>query len=123
MRLGAVVLDSGNAEQLAEFYQQLLGWTKHRNKMGFLYLSDGGDGIRLLFQEDAHYERPTWPSEQGRQQQMTHLDFYVDDLAREVSHAISCGAELAAVQYSEFWRVLIDPAGHPFCMAQIPAKK
>ena len=45
-----------------------------------------------------------------------HLDFQVDDLDEAVAHAVECGAELADFQPQERVRVLLDPAGHPFCL-------
>ena len=45
---------------------------------------------------------------------MAHLDFAVNDLEKAVQHAINCGATMAAEQFSEGWRVMFDPAGHPF---------
>ncbi|MCL2884546.1 MAG: hypothetical protein FWF49_03580 [Oscillospiraceae bacterium] len=45
---------------------------------------------------------------------MLHLDFLVDDLQKEVEHAVACGAQPAETQYSDIWTVMLDPAGHPF---------
>ena len=58
----------------------------------------------------------------GLQQPMLHLDFYVqaDTFGIEIDHAISCGATLSEVQLAEAWKVLIDPAGHPFCILPLP---
>jgi catechol-2,3-dioxygenase len=118
MKLKAVVLDSSNSEELSNFYQKLLGWTKcHRFREWIIISSDYGEGLQLTFQEIKNYERPVWPVEGGQQQQMMHLDFYVDDLEDAIKHAISCGAELSKVQFGDFWRVMLDPAGHPFCLA------
>jgi hypothetical protein len=74
----------------------------------------------LLFQENDDYIAPVWPTEPGQQQQMMHLDFFADDLQEDVDHAITCGAKLAETQYSDKWRVMIDPAGHPFCIEKLP---
>ena len=52
----------------------------------------------------------------GKQGQMLHLDFYVDNLEEAVRHALSLGARLAGEQYFKTSRTLIDPAGHPFCL-------
>jgi hypothetical protein len=46
---------------------------------------------------------------------MVHLDIAVDDLQAAVSWAVEAGAVLAADQPQEDVRVLLDPAGHPFC--------
>ena len=45
-----------------------------------------------------------------------HLDLQVDDLDEAVAYAVECGAELADLQPQETVRVLVDPAGHPFCL-------
>ena len=118
MRLGAIVLDSDDSESLADFYQRLLGWENYSNDGEYVYLSCDEKSLPLIFQEDKDYRKPAWPTCHEQQQQMIHLDFYTDDLDNEVNHAIRCGAELAKTQYSDYWRVLIDPAGHPFCIVR-----
>jgi len=47
---------------------------------------------------------------------MAHLDFEVTDLRAETARAVNLGATLAAHQPQENVRVLLDPAGHPFCL-------
>ena len=47
---------------------------------------------------------------------MMHLDIQVDDLDEAVAFALEGGAELAAFQPQETVRVMLDPAGHPFCL-------
>ena len=47
---------------------------------------------------------------------MEHLDIWVNDLVKGVEHALSLGAALADFQPQEEVRVLLDPAGHPFCL-------
>lgn len=127
MKLSSVVIDSDNANELANFYQKLLGWEKKVYNHG-----DNGDWIvlvnkkesttRLVFQEIKDYKKPVWPEENDAQQQMMHLDFYVDDVEESVAHALSCGAVLANYQFGD-WRVLIDPAGHPFCIVPTREKR
>ena len=45
-----------------------------------------------------------------------HLDIGITDLAAGVAYAESLGASLAAYQPQDDVRVLLDPAGHPFCL-------
>ena len=117
IKMGAIVLDSGNSDELADFYARLLGWTKYRQDAEWVIVtSEKGEGVPLVFQEIENYERPVWPAASRTQQQMLHLDFYVDDVEHGVKHALSCGAELSKVQLCDDWRVLLDPAGHPFCI-------
>jgi hypothetical protein len=51
---------------------------------------------------------------------MTHLDIAVEDLAAAVAWAVEAGATLAGYQPQENVRVLLDPAGHPFCLFEGP---
>jgi len=124
MKLGCFTLDSRNANEHADFYQKMLGWTirftNNDEGLTFVGIFDEKVGITLLFQEDADYEPPViWPTEKGQQQPQAHLDFHTDDLERDAAHAIACGARPVDNQYSDKWRVFIDPAGHPFCIEQL----
>jgi hypothetical protein len=47
---------------------------------------------------------------------MLHLDIEVPDLDAAVEAAVAAGATLAAHQPHNDVRVLLDPAGHPFCL-------
>ena len=47
---------------------------------------------------------------------MLHLEIQVDDLAAAVAHGIEAGARLAEHQPQPTVRVMLDPAGHPFCL-------
>ena len=57
-----------------------------------------------------------WRSGAGAQQMMMHLDFQVDDLDAAVAHAVDLGAQEAQYQPQDDVRVMLDPAGHPFCL-------
>jgi hypothetical protein len=45
-----------------------------------------------------------------------HLDLEVEDLDAAVAHAVEVGATVAAFQPQDHVRVMLDPAGHPFCL-------
>ncbi|MEJ7707659.1 MAG: VOC family protein [Nocardioidaceae bacterium] len=47
---------------------------------------------------------------------MMHLDFEVVDLDAAVAHALELGAEQAEHQPQTDMQVLLDPAGHAFCL-------
>jgi hypothetical protein len=47
-----------------------------------------------------------------------HFDFQVGDLESAVDEALALGATLAAAQPQDNVRVLLDPAGHPFCLCR-----
>lgn len=112
-----VVLDSGNADALCAFYAKLLGWTRLPYTPGDEYaLLIKDNSLGLVFQQVNAYERPTWPWQAGKQQQMMHLDFYVENVKDAAAYALSLGATYADYQDDENWRTMIDPAGHPFCL-------
>jgi hypothetical protein len=64
------------------------------------------------------YQPPTWPSAERSQQ--LHLDLAVDE-ADDLDDAVAQVIRLGAVSETEQpapdqFRVLRDPAGHPFCL-------
>ena len=101
---------------LARFYAGLLGWQIAKQD------ADGAavappDGVAYLgFQTAEGYVPPVWPPADGTQQMMMHLDFEVSDLAAAVTHALELGAREAEHQPQDNVRVMLDPAGHPFCL-------
>ena len=113
-----VVLDTDKTDELADFYEKLLGWKKRKYTKNSVLFHDPDDGMpfQIILQYDENYMRPVWPTESGKQQQMAHLDFFVDNLEEGAAHALSCGAVLSPIQFNDSWRVMIDPAGHPFCI-------
>jgi len=111
-----VVLDAPDVARLARFYSDLRGWTIRHQDDDDAAL-DLGEGVAYLsIQRNPDYVRPVWPARSGRQQMMLHLDFEVTDLDTEVARALELGAELPEHQPQESVRVLLDPAGHPFCL-------
>jgi hypothetical protein len=112
-RLGAISLDTDDPATLAEFYQNLLGYEAVFTSDDFIALKGAGSGISV--QRVADYVAPDWP-ENSVPKQM-HLDIAVKDLDDAQNAAIAIGASRGSSQPSpETWRVLLDPAGHPFCI-------
>jgi len=114
-----VVLDCPDARALATFYSELLGWPLWKPETADAEGAalDPGEGVGgIAFQRDPGYQRPVWPPEPGRPRMSMHLDFEVDDLTEAVAHAIELGAALPDLQPQDDVRVLLDPAGHPFCL-------
>jgi predicted enzyme related to lactoylglutathione lyase len=110
------VLDAPDVEALARFYSELRGWKIHHLDKDDASL-DPGEGVAYLnIQHNPDHVRPVWPAQSGRQQMMLHLDFEVTDLDSEVARAVALGAALPAHQPQANVRVLLDPAGHPFCL-------
>ncbi len=101
---------------LARFYSELRGWPIWQQDETGAAL-DLGEGVAYLaIQHNPDYVRPAWPATEGSQQMMLHLDFEVTDLEAETSRALTLGALLPEHQPQENVRVLLDPAGHPFCL-------
>ncbi|MEU6117118.1 VOC family protein [Streptomyces sp. NPDC047117] len=119
MRLTAITLDCPDPLALAAFYQQATGLAPHPESTGeFAALrggDEGGGGIVLGFQRVGEYRAPTWPDQIVPQQ--LHLCFAVDDLDESEERLVGLGAGKPELQPCEGrWRVLTDPAGHPFCL-------
>jgi catechol 2,3-dioxygenase-like lactoylglutathione lyase family enzyme len=126
LRVASVVLGSADPRGLGAFYQRLLGYNVVADEPaapgmpeadGWVMLrpSDGA-AFTLSFQYEPGYTAPTWPPVPGEQEMMLHLDIEVEDLAAAVEWAVACGARLAEYQPQADVRVLLDPAGHPFCL-------
>jgi catechol 2,3-dioxygenase-like lactoylglutathione lyase family enzyme len=112
-----VALNAPDPQELGRFYQRLLGWEIYADDPNWVTLAPSEDvGYNLAFAREDKYERPVWPAESGKPQMSMHLDLQVDDLDEAVAHAVEAGAELASFQPQEKVRVMLDPAGHPFCL-------
>ena len=116
VRLTEIVLDGPDAHALADFYLRLVGGTIGTNEPDWVTLRPGDGGPTLAFASEPAYVAPVWPSRREEQQMMVHLDFLVDDLDEGVAHAVAAGAREASFQPQQDVRVMIDPAGHPFCL-------
>ena len=126
IKMHALVLDCKNPLELANFYAALLKWE-------IAYIGDNEEYVmigspeaqrqgmypRIAFQRNLEYIPPVWPEKPEAQQQMAHIDFVVNDLEKAVQHAVECGATVADAQFSDDWKVMLDPAGHPFCLCQM----
>ncbi|MBC7270900.1 MAG: VOC family protein, partial [Streptomyces sp.] len=101
------------------FYVRLLDYEIRAEEPDWVLVGPrpGTEGLALAFQTEPAYVPPVWPSrEPGGQQMMLHLDIEVDDLETETRRAVAEGATLAGYQPQDDVRVLLDPAGHPFCL-------
>ena len=127
LNVAAVTIAAPDPRALAAFYARVLGWPVAREEGprsgsppedGWAQLAppSGVASVGLNFEFEADYVPPVWPSRSGEQQIMTHLDIEVDDLETAVAWAVEQGARLAEFQPQEFVRVMLDPAGHPFCL-------
>jgi len=114
MTLTATVLDTPDPRGLARFYAALLDWPIGTDDAEWATLRPGGPG--LSFQLEEQHVPPVWPAGPGDPRMQAHPDVGVEDLATAVEFAVSLGAREAGFQPQDDVRVLLDPAGHPFCL-------
>ena len=109
-------MDCDDPAAMAGSYGRLLGWEiTYRGGDNFILMRDPAGGTGVSFQQVPGYQPPVYREEPGHQTKMVHLDTRVTDLAAATVHALACGARLASHQGRDDLRVLLDPAGHPFC--------
>ncbi len=127
LRVTSVTIGAPDPRELAAFYARLLAWTVTASEAarpgyppgdGWAQLRPppGQEGPTLNFEYEEKYTRPTWPSVAGEQRITQHLDIAVTDLDESVAWALEQGATLAEYQPQDDVRVVLDPAGHPFCL-------
>jgi catechol 2,3-dioxygenase-like lactoylglutathione lyase family enzyme len=110
------VLSARDPVALAHFYSALLGLEIARESPEWVTIGFPGSTHYVAFAVDEHHEAPAWPSEPGRPTMQLHLDLGAADVDAAVEDALALGAVLAEVQPQDDVRVLLDPAGHPFCL-------
>ena len=115
-QLVATVLNAPDPRALAGFYSRLLGWPIDKDEPDWVTVRPPDGGAGLSFQTEDIYVPPVWPAAPGEQQMQLHLDIMVADLPAAVAWAVDAGATEADFQPQDDVRVMLDPAGHPFCL-------
>ena len=128
-RMSGPVLNAPDVTALTRFYERLLGWDVeelagprpgHSPGDGWSRLRPTDRSTKIEIQFEEHYARPVWPGTHGTQGMQMHLDIWVEDVAAGVAWAIECGATEAEHQPPDRdrnrLRIMLDPAGHPFCL-------
>ena len=112
-RFPVVVLDCPDPEALARFYGAMLDWEVVPGGEDWWSIrAEYGDSIG--FQEVADHHPPQWPGQEHPQQM--HLDVVVDELDAAEAAVVELGARRHDHQPGTTFRVMVDPAGHPFCL-------
>lgn len=126
LRATSVTIMAPDPRRLAEFYARLLGVEVRASEppgedepatAGWAQLRAGD--LTLNVEYERSWRTPVWPARPGEQNATQHLDIWVEDadaLAEAVAWAVTCGATEAPEQPQENVRVMLDPAGHPFCL-------
>jgi Glyoxalase-like domain len=108
-----ICLDCEDPASLAAFWAGLLGGEVTPVDDDFIVVGNKGTPVAAL--RVPGYQPPTWPS--GEIPKQVHLDLAVGDLDAAEAEAIRLGARRAGEQPRPGrWRVMLDPAGHPFCL-------
>ncbi len=121
-RWNAVCIDCAPDEYDAEvaFYRDLLGAEVAEHEPRWAALQDPQSGMWLNIQANDWYVPPVWPEEVPAQTKMMHFEIRVNDVQAAVTRAVSFGASEARQQPADRdpqrLRVMLDPAGHPFCL-------
>ncbi|MEU6841181.1 VOC family protein [Streptomyces sp. NPDC046716] len=114
-RLGSVSLDCADPRALAAFWTTMLGGQITVDTDAFCAVAL--DGLLLVTVRVPDHRPPQWPDGLPKQ---FHLDVAVTDLDEAERRALAAGATKAADQPGpDRWRVLLDPAGHPFCVTTL----
>lgn len=113
-RLASTVLDCADPAALAAFWTAFLdGTVVHSTEDVVVVRTEAGS---LAMTRVPDHRPPAWPDGGGVPKQM-HLDLVVEDLDAAEAEAVRLGARRVEFQPGERrWRVLLDPAGHPFCL-------
>jgi predicted enzyme related to lactoylglutathione lyase len=115
--LGWITIDCHDAAVQAEFYRDALGWEITFSEGPYSGISDGT--FTIEFNAVEGYRPPRWPDVGGAKQ--FHLELLVDDLEQAGAVLVAAGAAQPEFQPGgDRFRVLIDPAGHPFCIIARP---
>ncbi|MDH6521719.1 hypothetical protein M2163_001290 [Streptomyces sp. SAI-135] len=115
-RYAAVTFDCPDPAEMAR-YGEALGLPVVFSTEDFVLLGQEG-AAGLGFNRLSDYRRPTWPD--PAQEKQAHIEVGVDDLDAAQARLLALGAVKPDFQPDpDRWRVLLDPAGHPFCISTL----
>ncbi|MGS2589948.1 VOC family protein [Streptomyces hebeiensis] len=119
IRYAAVTFDCADPAELARFYGEALALPTVYAGDDFIMLGqEGAPGLGFYRLPD--YRPPAWPDPTGERGKQAHLELGVADLDEAEARLVSLGAVKAQEQPNpDRWRVLLDPAGHPFCVTNL----
>ena len=117
---------------MARFYGELFGWEVRARDTpetrmggtGWIAMSGPEGGPSISFQAEEWYEPPAWPEVPGAPTKMMHFEVGVSDVDEAVGRVVAAGGRVADHQPEDrdprSVRIVLDPAGHPFCLCADP---
>lgn len=115
-RIGNIVIEAPDPEEVAAFYRELLGMQTLRQPPDWMVIGHEGRRPRLAFDGvPDRWQPPRWPDPAYPQQ--LHLDITVPDQATVEAWLPERGATRLPHTKHHIWT---DPAGHPFCLFEAP---
>jgi hypothetical protein len=113
-------VDCADHTALANFYRQAIGAEVTRTTEDSSWLQ--GPRRLTIFRTVPDFVPPTWPAPDRPIQ--AHADYWVDDLETAHRELEKLGATTPDYQPERpnGLIVMLDPAGHPFCIAVRPAE-
>lgn len=107
-------------EDMVAFYTAIFGIDVLDKEERWAMVGDRSAGMVINIQAEDWYVAPVWPEEDDAQTKMMHFEIEVDHVPNAVERALALGAKEAPNQPADRdptrLRVLVDPAGHPFCL-------
>jgi predicted enzyme related to lactoylglutathione lyase len=117
----AVCIDCapGDYADMIALYRDMFGMEVSAREERWASISSEGR-MAVLIQVQNWYVPPVWPEDLPAQTKMMHFEVHVNDVQAAVTRAVSFGAREATWQPPDrdpnLLRVMLDPAGHPFCL-------
>lgn len=107
-------------ENMIAFYTGMFGIEVLDKEERWAMVGDPDAGMGINIQAEDWYVPPVWPEHGDAQTKMMHFEILVDHVDSAVARATSLGAHEAPRQPADrdlnTLRVMLDPAGHPFCL-------
>ena len=112
LRLGCLAVDCRDAERLAAFWCEALGYESLPPEDGVVSIHGSGLGIDFCVVPDDKVVK-----------NRLHLDLRPDDQGAEVKRVLALGATTVDVGQGDdsTWVVLADPEGNEFCILRAEA--
>ena len=113
--LKMITLDCPDPRVSGAFWAELLGWEVAALEDEYAMLT-GPAGIALGLGKVADHQPPGWPNDRGSKQ--FHFDLACTDIDATRTRVVELGGTVPDDQPGDTWTVVLDPAGHPFCLTR-----